>query len=136
MSTGRCLCGAVVFEVSEPFVTSSVCHCTTCKKISGGAGTVNVRAATSAIQIVSGREHVVTYQPSEGSAKSFCGICGTNLFGAGWPESEWTSVRVPALDDSAGIRPEKHSFVRSVAAWETLPDDGLPRHEGPAPPQH
>jgi hypothetical protein len=137
VSTGRCLCGAVVFEVGEPFVTSSICHCTTCKEISGGAGTVNARAATSAIRVVSGREDIVTYQPAEGSAKSFCGVCGTNLFGAGWPESEWTSVRVPALDEPVDVQPEKHAFVRSVAPWETLPDDGLPRHEASAPPtQH
>jgi hypothetical protein len=137
VSTGRCLCGAVVFEVGEPFVTSSICHCTTCKKISGGAGTVNARAATSAIRVVSGREDIVTYQPAEGSAKSFCGVCGTNLFGAGWPESEWTSVRVPALDEPVDVQPEKHAFVRSVAPWQTLPDDGLPRHEASAPPtQH
>jgi hypothetical protein len=135
VTTGRCHCGAVVFEVTEPFVTASICHCTTCKKISGGAGTVNARAATSAIRIVSGREHITTYQPWEGSAKSFCGVCGSNLFGGGWPESEWTSVRVSALDEPVDVRPERHSFVRSVAPWETLPDDGLPHHEGSAPPQ-
>ena len=135
MTTGRCLCGAVVFEVSEPFVSSSICHCTLCKKISGGAGTVSARAATSAIHVVSGREHIRTYQPDEGSAKSFCVLCGSNLFGAGWPESEWTSVRLPALDEPVDVRPEKHGFVRSVAVWETLPDDGLPRFEGSARPQ-
>ena len=26
-------------------------------------------------------------------------------------------------------KPEAHTFVRSVAAWEILPDDGLPRYE-------
>ncbi|HEV8251374.1 MAG TPA: GFA family protein [Gaiellaceae bacterium] len=129
MTSGRCLCGAVVFEVTEPFVTSSICHCTTCKKISGGAGTVNARARTAAVRVVEGAENVRTYQPAEGSAKSFCAVCGSNLFGAGWPDSEWTSVRVSALDEPVDVRPEKHTYVRSVAVWETLPDDGLPRYE-------
>jgi hypothetical protein len=129
VTSGRCLCGAVVFEVSEPFVTSSICHCATCKKISGGAGTVNARARTAAVRVVEGAANVRTYQPAEGSAKSFCAVCGSNLFGAGWPDSEWTSVRVSALDEPVDVRPEKHTYVRSVAVWETLPDDGLPRYE-------
>jgi hypothetical protein len=127
--SGHCLCGAVGFEVSEPFVTATVCHCTSCKKLSGGAGTVNGRARTSAVRVVEGAEHVRTYQPTEGSAKTFCAVCGSNLFGAGWPASEWTSVRLSALDEPFDGQPERHIFVRSVAPWETLPDDGLPRFE-------
>jgi hypothetical protein len=45
----------------------------------------------------------------------------------GWPSSEWTSVRLPALELPEEIRPQFHGFIRSVAAWETLPDDGLDR---------
>ena len=38
-------------------------------------------------------------------------------------------VRATALDDSFEARPSVHIYVRSVAAWETLPDDGLDRFE-------
>jgi hypothetical protein len=127
--TGSCLCGGVRFEVTEAFVRVSVCHCTSCKKISGGAGTVSGRAPTAAVRVVSGAEHVRTYQPEEGSAKSFCAVCGSNLFGAGWPESEWTSVRLSTLDEPYPGKPEAHIYVRSIAPWETLPDDGTPRYE-------
>jgi hypothetical protein len=129
--TGRCLCGAVRFEVTEAFVGAGACHCTNCKKISGGAGTVSGRARTSAIRLLAGEEHVRTFQPAEGTAKSFCAVCGSNLFGGGWPDSEWTSVRLSALDEPVDVRLEAHTYVRSVAPWETLPDDALPRHEGP-----
>ena len=129
--TGQCLCGAVRFAVDEPFVSASICHCTNCKKISGGAGTVGGRVRTNAIRLLAGEEQVRTFQPAEGTAKSFCGVCGSNLFGAGWPDSEWTSVRLSALDEPVDVRPDAHIYVRSVAPWETLPDDGLPRHEGP-----
>jgi hypothetical protein len=33
------------------------------------------------------------------------------------------------LDDAFDARPSAHIFVRSTAAWETLPDDGLERFE-------
>jgi hypothetical protein len=36
---------------------------------------------------------------------------------------------VPQIDDPIDARPGAHIFVRSVAAWETLPDDGAARFE-------
>jgi hypothetical protein len=133
MMKGSCWCGAVRFTVSEPFVTSTFCHCTSCKRISGGVGTANGRARTETIAVTEGRDLLTTYQPEEGSAKTFCSRCGANLFGGGWPESEHSSVRLSAIDEGLEQKPEAHTYVRSVAEWETLPDDGLPRYEIRAP---
>ena len=129
MIRGVCLCGGVQFEVDAEPDRLTFCHCTTCKRISGGVGTANVGVATAAVRIVSGAELVRTFQPDEGSAKTFCSVCGTNLFGGGWPDSERTSVRVPTLED---FEPElgAHIYARSVAPWEKLPDDGLERRAG------
>jgi hypothetical protein len=126
---GSCLCGGVRFEVTEDFVSVSQCHCTNCKKISGGVGTASGRARTDAIRILAGEELIRTYQPVEGTAKSFCSECGSNLFGGGWPASEHSSVRLSALDTYFDRKPEAHTFVRSVAPWETLADDGVPRYD-------
>jgi hypothetical protein len=127
-----CYCGGVRFEVTEPFERVSACHCATCKKISGGVGTSSGRVPTEAIRILEGRELITTYQPDEGSAKSFCSRCGSNLFGGGWPESPHTSVRLTTLDEPFAGPIGSHTYVRSVAPWETLPDDGAERHEGRA----
>ena len=90
---------------------------------------MNVRMPSAAVHIVEGEHLVGTYQPAEGSAKTFCRECGSNLFGGGWPESEYSSVRTPMIDDPFDARPGVHIFVRSFAAWETLPDDGTERFE-------
>jgi hypothetical protein len=126
---GSCLCGGVRFEVTGPFATVTYCHCASCKKLSGGAGTVNGRARTEAIRVLEGEELLRTYQPSEGTAKTFCSACGSNVFGGGWPKSETASVRLTAIDTELDQRPERHIFVRSVAPWETLPDDGAERFD-------
>ena len=126
---GSCLCGGVEFELAEAPETLRYCHCESCKKLSGSIGTVNGRVPSSAIRILAGKELLQTFQPAEGSAKTFCRTCGSNLFGGGWPNSETTSVRASALDDPFEARPSAHLFVRSVAAWETLPGDGLERFE-------
>src|ERR687895_16292 len=120
---GSCWCGG------ERFSRASFCHCTSCKRISGGVGTANGRARSEWITVTEGRELLTTYQPDEGSAKTFCSRCGSNVFGGGWPEAEEVSVRITAIDEGLEQTPEAHTYVRSVAEWETLPDDGLPRFE-------
>jgi hypothetical protein len=127
--SGSCHCGAVRFEVTEDFSAVRICHCTTCKKLSGGAGTTNGRARTDTIRVVAGEELIRTYQPDEGSSKSFCSQCGSNLFGGGWPESESSSVRISAIDSPFDRKPEAHTYLRSVAPWENFPDDGLERFD-------
>jgi hypothetical protein len=126
---GSCLCGGVKFELTEAPETLRYCHCASCKKLSGSIGTVNARVPASTIRIVEGEDLLQTYQPAEGTAKTFCLSCGSNLFGGGWPEREIASVRASAIDDPLDARPSVHVFVRSVAEWETLPDDGLERQE-------
>ena len=126
---GACLCGRVRFEVTEPFERVAACHCETCKKLSGGGGTVNGRVRTEAVRLLAGEELVKTFQPDEGSAKTFCSECGSNLFGAGWPKSEFTSVRLSGLEDPYQGSIESHIFVRSLAPWEVLPADGVERFE-------
>jgi len=126
---GSCLCGGVRFEVAEAPDRLRYCHCESCKKLSGGAATVNVRMPSAAIHILAGEDLIQTYQPTQGSAKTFCLACGSNLFGGGWPESEYCSVRVTTLDEPVGTLPSAHIFVRSLADWEQLPDDGSERFE-------
>jgi hypothetical protein len=127
--TGTCLCGGVRFAVTVPFIRVSACHCESCKKISGGGGTASGIARSSDIRILAGEELLTTFQPDEGSAKTFCSVCGTNLFGGGWPESEHAPVRLAALDEPFEGPIESHIFVRSLAPWEVLPDDGAKRYE-------
>jgi hypothetical protein len=126
---GSCLCGGVQFEVTAPFQSVGFCHCTSCKKISGGVGTASARVPVDAIRILEGEHLVRTYRPPQGLAKTFCSLCGSNLFGGGWPERPTASVRLSALDDPFEQKPTSRIFVRSVAEWETLPDDGLERFE-------
>lgn len=38
--TGGCLCGAIRYTVSAPITELRACHCTSCQKASGAAGSV------------------------------------------------------------------------------------------------
>ena len=127
--TGGCGCGAVRFEIDAPLVSASYCHCTRCQRRTGAAASANARLAPGSFRIVSGEEHVRTWAPESGFEKAFCGLCGSALFSRDPSSGETAAgVRLGAIDGDPGVRPQWHQFVAYAAAWEPIPDDGLPRY--------
>ena len=133
---GSCLCGGVSYEVELPFRRANHCHCSRCRKHSGTFGCTQGRVAKERFRLLSGEELLRVYEPAPTSArKVFCSSCGSTMFGAFWPEGDEVSVRLGTLDGDPQIRPEYHSFVDSLAPWDELPADGLPRYAA-APPSY
>ena len=125
--TGGCLCGGVRYEVTEPLVSASYCHCTRCQHRTGTAAAASARIAPGSLRIVQGEELVRAYEPADGFAKEFCGFCGSALWSRHPTDPDVIGVRLGAFDGDPGIRPSYHQYVDYAACWEPLPDDGLPR---------
>jgi hypothetical protein len=130
--TGTCNCGAVSFEVTEPLVGASYCHCTRCQRRTGAGASPNGRVAGDAFRIVRGEDRIRSWKPPEGAEKFFCGDCGSALFSR--TSEGRVGVRLGVLDSDPGVRPTAHQFTGYAASWEAIPDDGLPRHPEGAPP--
>lgn len=132
--TGECLCGGVRFEVTEPPISASYCHCTRCQRRTGTAASVNARIVPGSLRITAGEELLSTFTPPDGAAKVFCSRCGSALW-SHFPESpEPRGVRMGSFDEDPGVRPSFRQFVAYAAAWEEIPDDGLPHYsEGRRP---
>jgi hypothetical protein len=126
--TGGCNCGAVRFEVSQPFVSAVYCHCTRCQRRTGTAASANGRTVPGSFRVVQGEDRMRSWTPASGAAKYFCGDCGSALFSATGEDPPAVGVRLGAVDGDPGIRPSAHQFVTYAAPWEALPDDGLPRY--------
>jgi len=123
--SGRCACGAVVVEVTAPFLTAGYCHCKRCQRRAGVPWSLNGQVPAEAFEVVRGEEHVRVWEPPDGLPKAFCARCGGHLYSdAGGARG----VRFGALDGDPGIQPEWHQWVESAPAWHPLPDDGLPRY--------
>ena len=131
--TGGCLCGGVRFELTGPFRRASHCHCSRCRRHSGTFGLTQGRVPRDGFRLVGGADLVRVYRPEGGMAKAFCSVCGSSLFGGTWPDGPEVSIRFGALDGDPGIRPQYRSHTASAAAWDVLPDDGLPRFPAAAP---
>jgi hypothetical protein len=117
--------------VTLPFIWSNHCHCSRCRKHSGAFGGTQGRVPRDGFRLLAGGDLIRVWRPDDdGRVKAFCAACGSSLFGGDWPEGDEVSIRLGSLDGDPGIRPELHTFVDSRAAWDELPDDGLPRFDG------
>lgn len=74
---GKCLCGAVSLRLQHNKPSMSVCHCSICRRWTGGPFmTLECHKAPQ----IEGMEHVRTYSSSEWAERGFCSQCGTHLF--------------------------------------------------------
>lgn len=74
---GKCLCGAVTVSVEKLSEKVGVCHCTMCRKWSGGPWlALECNGAVS----WEGEENIATYHSSDWADRGFCKKCGTHLF--------------------------------------------------------
>lgn len=131
--TGACGCGAVRFEVTAPFAGALYCHCTRCQRRTGTAASANARAEPGSVRVLEGEGEIRTWAPDGGSEKLYCGRCGSALFSRPPGSTVITGVRLGALDEDPGIRPEWRQYVAFAASWEEIPDDDLPRYPEAAP---
>ena len=128
--TGGCLCGGVRFELREPPVDASYCHCTRCQRRTGCAASAQARVAQGSVHVLQGEELLRAWEPPDGFGKVFCSACGAHLFSHPPGDPRPASVRMGAFDRDPGVRPSYRQHVASAAAWEPLPDDGLARFDG------
>jgi len=126
--TGGCLCGGVRFELTEAPLSASYCHCTRCQRRTGTAASANARIAPGSLRVVTGEELIRCYQPPDGFAKCFCSNCGSALWSRDPDHPDRIGLRLGAFDGDPLVRPASRQFVAYAAAWEPIPDDGLPAY--------
>jgi hypothetical protein len=123
--TGRCLCGAVTFEVDGPLRDVLDCHCHRCRRFTG-----HHMAATSAaradLTVRDPERQLTWYEPVPEAAYGFCARCGSSLFWRGADHPDRTSICAGVLDQPTGLR--------TVAAWWV--SEAGDYHERPALPEH
>ena len=125
---GGCLCGGVRFEVTEAPLSAGYCHCTRCQRRTGGGSSAQAGIVPGSLRLLSGAELVRVYQPPHGYGKAFCSSCGSALWSVDPTTGGPAGVRFSAFDTDPGVRPSFRKFTAYAAAWEPIPDDGLPRY--------
>jgi hypothetical protein len=131
-ATGRCLCGAVRYEVRGPMRDILLCHCVECARANGYLGAYSATRAADLIVLDDATLRWVDSPESDRHARrGFCGGCGSSLF---WQaaDAERINVAVGTLDRPTGLRLAGHWYVHHADDYDQLPADGLPRNPDPA----
>ncbi len=129
MIRGRCLCGAVEFEISQVVAPFELCHCSRCRKVTGSAFLAAVTVQREDFRWLRGRDRIRTFDAPISKAppayrSCFCERCGTVTPD---PTDESPVFEVPAgmLEGDLGVQPDKHIFTHVKAPWfeikNTLP---------------
>jgi hypothetical protein len=124
---GGCLCGAISYNVTPPFLRFAHCHCSRCRRATGSAHASNLYVEPEQFRWTSGEGSIKRYDLSSARsfATTFCTRCGAPL-----PHHTRSGreVVVPAgsLDEMPQLKPQAHIFFESRPGWSCAIED-VPR---------
>lgn len=122
--SGSCLCGAIRFSFQNLPQNLYQCHCSLCRKQSGGAANVATLIDSGSFSWEKGRDLIQSYVKPTGFRSDFCSKCGSPVPN---PVGESSYLWIPAglLDSSENLKISAHLFVGSKAEWESKPLEGI-----------
>jgi len=128
--TGRCLCGAVRFEILPPTKWCAHCHCSLCRRAHGAAFVTWFGVERAQFAMTSGEEFLVWYRSSPPARRGFCGRCGSTLFfeSTRWPDE--IHIALAHMEGAIDRAPAAHVFYDTHVDWFEVSDD-LRRLGGP-----
>ena len=128
MMRGRCLCGAIRFEIDTPVQNCVNCHCESCRRQCSAPMTTYVGVLDTQWRWT--REAPKIYKSSPGVERTFCGNCGTPLSFRSEKMSGVMHLFVAALEEPEKFEPTLHAAFEEKLPWLKLADD-LPTCIGP-----
>lgn len=125
-TTGSCLCGDVVYNVTGPLRPVVGCHCVQCRKTTG-----HFMAATGANLAnftITNDTGLKWYRSSDTAKRGFCGTCGSTLF---WQADgkDYIAIAAGTIDGETGLHTEGHIFCESAGDYYEI-SDGTFQQEG------
>jgi class 3 adenylate cyclase len=124
--TGRCQCGDVRYEISQPAVGTGVCHCRMCQRAIGASLDAWTAFPREAVRFTNSSPKY--YKSSLIAERGFCANCGSSLLIRYYaPEaSKFLIMMTACLDNPEDFAPTWHGGVESQMPWLDIQDD-LPR---------
>lgn len=123
--TGGCHCGQVRYAIDAEPINVLLCHCDSCKKVTGQPFFARAVFPAHAVTI----EGEVTHYPSSSEiTRRFCPVCGSTLFAQRRTMLDRLSVTLGSLDEPNSMSPSGHMFAGRMVDWLKFAD-GLPCYD-------
>lgn len=133
---GGCQCGAIRYRLLEAPVALYTCHCRDCQKQSSSAFGMSLWVEPGSVAFSGKGPKMFSTRADSGNIKNcaFCGECGTRIYHQLGARTV-LSMRAGTLDDTSGLAPTCHIWIRSAQSWmvslldgetcfDTMPPDG------------
>ncbi|KAB5533617.1 Mss4-like protein [Coniochaeta sp. 2T2.1] len=146
-ATATCLCGAVQLSFpveGDDLVTTFVCNCTDCHKISSSMFCANFIVTDKSLTHVRGEDKLTRYSQNktiESGAymkDSFCAVCGNLMYRRSSRFPGTSVLRVGTVDDfnlhATKLKPRFEAYTRDRVAWfDGVKIEGIPRYTDGGP---
>lgn len=120
---GSCMCSEIQFEYSGAPFSFNLCHCTMCRKFSGGPFGSFLGLKKADFRYTAGEDLITVFKSSDWASRCFCSKCGSSLVYLSHKNPDNYFVAAGIFDDELGIAPKKHIFVKDKCEWFTIADD-------------
>lgn len=120
---GKCLCGAIEFELDGDIPNLYQCHCSLCRKVTGSAANAAFRIAADQFKWISGSDRIREFITESGFKSHFCKTCGSPVPNL---TSNDSAYWIPAglLEEASELELVAHLYVASKACWEVIAEVG------------
>ncbi len=123
MIKGSCLCGDISYETAANPQGASMCHCSQCRKQSGGVWSSAYVPETDLA--ITGP--ISWFASSDTAKRGVCPRCGSFLFWKAHDE-DTISFSLGSIDGPTGLTLTKHIFVADKGDYYKLAD-GVPQKD-------
>ncbi|MCY1410442.1 Glutathione-dependent formaldehyde-activating enzyme [compost metagenome] len=124
---GGCHCGAVRYRLEGALHDIAHCHCSICRRVSGGTVTTWITVQRQCFQWLSALP--AQYASSANCVRYFCGNCGAQVALVTQLSPETVDVTIATLDHPELAIPERHIWTDNRLPWLHL-DEHLPGEPG------
>ena len=130
---GGCLCGAIRYRVRGAALSTSLCHCRSCRLAAGGPTLAWAIFRNDDVEFVRGEP--TEYRSSPPAHRGFCATCGTALTYRTEKRPDQLDITSATFDRPERFAPKKEIYVAEKLAWEVLhpamvPFEGSSRMDG------
>ena len=128
--TGRCICGAVYYTITERQLADGLCHCNRCRPQAGSAFSTVTFVPRSAVTITGETAVFDDIRSSEKWVlRRYCPRCGSPLSAEPDLTSELFMIKAETLDSNEWFRPVWELLIGRRRPWVS-PVPGAKQFEG------